>query len=53
VNALHLSKTKTALEHQLGVLFAAMKEIQTQFKLDEEKVEHAALRAYDKRLKDI
>jgi hypothetical protein len=53
VNALHLSKTKTALEHQLGVLFAAMKEIQTQFKLDEEKVEHAALRAYDKRVKEI
>lgn len=52
VNSLHKYKTKSALEHQLGILFAAMKEIQEEFVLDEFKVEKAALNAYDKRLKD-
>lgn len=50
VNALHKIKTKALLEDQIGVIFAALKEIQEEFTLDEMKVEKSALSAYDKRL---
>ena len=50
VNALHRTKTKAALESQIGVIFAALKEIQEEFSLDEMRVEKNALDAYDKRL---
>lgn len=51
VHSLHKGKTTKDLEAQLGVLFSAMREVATEFKLDEQNVQKNAEEEFERRLK--
>jgi hypothetical protein len=52
VHSLDKKKAQKALEQQAGVLFAALKEVAEEFKLDESKVEISAMEEYTRRQND-
>jgi hypothetical protein len=52
VHSLQKKKTLNDLEHQLGVLFSAMREVAEEFQLDENNVQTHAQKEYERRLQD-
>lgn len=51
VHALDRTKTRKALEEQLGILFSAMREVAQTFELDEIQVQKYAEEEYDRYIK--
>ena len=52
VHSLDKKKAQKTLEHQIGVVFSALKEVAEEFKLDEQKVELSAIEEYNRRQND-
>ena len=52
IHNLDKKKTQKALEEQVGVVFAALKEVAEEFKLDESAVEKSAMEEYNRRQND-
>lgn len=52
VHSLDKKKAQKALEHQLGIVFSALKEVVEEFDLDESSVEKSAMEEYNRRQSD-
>lgn len=52
VHALHKKKTNADLEDQMGRLFAALKEVAEEFKVNEQEVELSAFNEFERRQKE-
>lgn len=52
VHSLDKNKAQKALEHQLGIVFSALKEVVEEFNLDESNVEKSAMEEYNRRQND-
>jgi cob(I)alamin adenosyltransferase len=52
VHILNQKRINNDLAEQLGKLFSAMREVATEFKLDEQQVENFAIQEYERRQKD-
>lgn len=52
VHNLDKKKSQKALEHQLGIVFSALKEVAEEFDLDESNVEKSAMEEYNRRQND-
>ena len=52
VHALHKKKTNADLEAQMGRLFAALKEVAEEFKVNEQEVELSAFDEFERRQKE-
>ena len=52
VHNLDKKKAQKALEEQVGIVFAALKEVAEEFKLDEQRVEISAMEEYNRRQND-